>query len=109
MGCELNYKIIIQQILYLFIETISNINSSVSDAFSYLKNRIFINSKEIKKEEKNNVIKAVSITVIVAGVIIILLSSADTAFGSIFFKIAKNILLFISKANLWSLIWKIIV
>lgn len=108
VGDKLNYKTTRKQVIYSILETISNIGSSFNEVKEFVKTKT--NKNHISnKENRSSILKAILITLFVVFIIIGLLSSADANFNRIFTTIFEKIIDFITKANLWTIIAKLIV
>lgn len=108
VGDKLNYKTTRKQIAYTVLETLSNMGASLDETKKYLKQK---DKKEntLDAKEISSIVKAIFITLFVVFIIIGLLSSADNSFSRIFTTIFEKIFDLINKADLWTIIAKVVV
>ena len=99
----------IGKILYIFLNPLNYIDESLKKASEYFKEKISINISNENKEKTKKIIKALSVTIPLVLIILVLLSSADDIFGNIFENIFIEIAVWFENLISESLVARIVV
>lgn len=104
---NITFNNLIREIFEAVFVPINHLGEVFQDVKKFYIGEKKLKEKEDKKQNNENLFKGIVITFIMACIVLILLSSADSSFGSFISHILVNILHFGNNINIYRILWEI--